>query len=194
MLGNDKYNRSIYEVFERTRYMAGVGGARCTLELKKRVREAYERPDDVHVMGFTVEEQHRLDRMIDANNIDVIAPLIDNGLTKEDCLAMVKDAGIELPKMYQLGYRNNNCRGCVKAESPRYWLKIREDFPDYFERMAAQERVLGVKICKATIDGQADTRFFLTNIPDWITPLDDSPEAQCGIFCQLAEQKYEQVP
>lgn len=194
ILGNDQYRRSIYEVFDKTRYLAGVGGARCTLELKKRVRQEFEQPTDRQIMGFTVEEQSRFDRFIDANNdVDLWAPLIDHGLTKEDCLAMVQNAGIELPAMYKLGYRNNNCRGCVKAESPRYWLKIREDFPDMFAAMLAQEKRLGVKICKATIDGVADTRFHLNEIPDWITPRDDSPEAQCGIFCQLAEQAYEKT-
>lgn len=35
ILGNDKYNRSIYEVFKKTRYLKGPSGARCTGELKK---------------------------------------------------------------------------------------------------------------------------------------------------------------
>jgi len=54
IMGNDKYNRSIYEVFDKTRYLAGVGGARCTLELKKNVRREFERPDDIQVFGYTL--------------------------------------------------------------------------------------------------------------------------------------------
>jgi len=125
ILGNDKYHRSIYEVFEKTRYLSGPGGARCTGELKKRVREKFERPDDRHVFGYTVEEQHRVDRFIDANNdVDIWPILIEKGLGKADCLAMIENAGIELPEMYKLGYKNNNCMGCVKASSPEYWKKI----------------------------------------------------------------------
>jgi 3'-phosphoadenosine 5'-phosphosulfate sulfotransferase (PAPS reductase)/FAD synthetase len=191
ILGNDKYNRSIYEVFNKTRYLAGHSGARCTLELKKNVRKQFERPTDQQVFGYTVEEQNRVDRFIDANNeVDLITPLIDRGLTKQDCLAMLENAGIELPAMYKLGYKNNNCRGCVKAQSPAYWKKIQIDFPDFFEAMSKQEQKLGVKICKTTIDGVPDVRIPLTELPEHIKPMDDSIDAQCGIFCHMAEDEY----
>jgi len=191
IIGNDKYKRSIYDVFDKTRYLAGHMGARCTLELKKNVRKVFELPTDRQVFGYTVEEQNRVDRFIDANNeVELITPLIDRGLTKQDCLAMLQNADIELPAMYKLGYKNNNCRGCVKAQSPAYWKKIQIDFPEYFEAMSAQEKRLGVKICKATIDGVADTRIPLTELPDHIKPMDDSVDAQCGIFCHMAEQDF----
>ena len=192
IIGNDKYKRSIYEVFNKTRYLAGHGGARCTLELKKNVRKQFEEPTDIQVFGYTVEEQNRVDRFIGANNdVELLTPLIDRGLTKQDCLAMLENAGIELPAMYRLGYKNNNCRGCVKAQSPAYWKKIQIDFPEFFDAMSEQEQRLGVKICKATINGVADTRIPLTELPEWIEPMDDSIDAQCGIFCHLAEAEYD---
>jgi|TARA_R110000744_G_C19274651_1_gene552880 hypothetical protein len=191
ILGNDKYKRSIYEVFDKTRYLAGHGGARCTLELKKNVRKKFEMPNDIQVFGYTVEEQNRVDNFIDANNyVDLRVPLIEKGLTKQDCLAMIENAGIELPAMYKLGYKNNNCMGCVKAQSPAYWKKIAIDFPEYFEAMSQQEQRLGVKICKTTIDGVADVRIPLTELPDRIKPMDDTIDIQCGIFCHMAEDDY----
>ena len=191
ILGNDKYKRSIYEVFDKTRYLAGHAGARCTLELKKNVRKEFELPNDIQVFGYTAEEQNRVDRFIDANNdVDIVAPLIDRGLTKQDCLAMVVDAGIELPEMYRLGYKNNNCRGCVKAQSPAYWKKIQIDFPEYFNKMLAQEKRLNVRICKATIDGVSDVRMQLDELPEHIKPMDDTIDVQCGIFCHMAENEY----
>ncbi|MCK5236046.1 MAG: phosphoadenosine phosphosulfate reductase family protein [Deltaproteobacteria bacterium] len=191
ILGNDKYNRSIYDVFEKTRYLAGHNGARCTLELKKNIRKEYEKPDDVQVFGYTCEEQRRVDLFIDANNdVDIVTPLIDKGLTKQDCLAMIENAGIELPAMYKLGYKNNNCRGCVKAQSPAYWKKIKIDFPEFFYKMLAQEKRLNVKICKATIDGVSDVRMQLDSLPEWIEPMDDTVDIQCGIFCHMAENDY----
>jgi hypothetical protein len=190
VLGNDKYKRSIYEVFNKTNYLAGHGGARCTLELKKNVRKQFEKPNDTQVFGYTVEEQNRVDRFIDANNeVNIITPLIDRGLTKQDCLAIVQDAGIRLPMMYELGYKNNNCCGCVKAQSPAYWKKIQIDFPDYFDAMVEQEKRLGVKICKTTVDGVADVRIPLTELPARISPMDDSIDVQCGIFCHMVENE-----
>ena len=85
ILGNDKYKRSIYEVFEKTRYLKGPTGARCTGELKKQVRKKFERPTDRQVFGYTVEEQNRVNRFIDANNdVDIWPILIEKGLTKAD--------------------------------------------------------------------------------------------------------------
>lgn len=190
ILGNDKYKRSIYEVFDKTRYLAGHAGARCTLELKKNIRKEFERPNDVQVFGYTAEEQGRVTKFIDANNeVDLMVPLIDRGLTKQDCLAMIENAGIELPEMYKLGYKNNNCRGCVKAQSPAYWKKIKIDFPELFYKMLDQEKRLNVKICKATINGVPDVRMQLDDLPDWIEPKDDTIDIQCGIFCHMAENE-----
>jgi len=213
ILGNDKYHRSIYEVFNKSRYLVGPGGAKCTGVLKKEVRETFQKPDDVHVMGYTVEEQDRYDRFIDANNIHTSAPLIDAGLTKSDCLAMVENAGIELPEMYRLGYKNNNCRGCVKAVSPSYWRKIEKDFPDYFLKMSETEQALGRSVCQISMPvvkkrypekykelgspdlynekGSANRwRLQLHELPEDIKPMDDAPDIQCGIFCHMAEQDY----
>lgn len=109
VMGNDEYKRSIDEVFWRRKYMSGVAGAPCTSLLKKSIREEFEKPDDIQVFGYTCEEQGRVDRFIDQNpDVNIATPLLDRGLTKSDCLAMVQDAGIELPEMYKLGYKNNN--------------------------------------------------------------------------------------
>ena len=110
VLGNDKYGRSIYEVFEKTKFLKGPSGARCTGELKKAVRKEFEKPGDRQILGFTIEEEKRLNRFIDSNNeVDVWPILIEQGLTKQDCLAILNNAGIDLPVMYKLGYQNNNC-------------------------------------------------------------------------------------
>jgi len=131
ILRNEKYEGSIYKVFEKQRYIVGIAGAPCTKFLKKEVRQKFEQLTDRQVFGYTAEEQHRLDRFIDANNdVNIWTPLIDKGLLKEDCLAMLQNANIELPEMYRLGYHNNNCIGCVKGGAG-YWNKIRIDFPQH---------------------------------------------------------------
>lgn len=117
VIQNDKYNGSIYEVFEKNKYIVGIAGAPCTRLLKKELRKKYEKPNDIQVFGYTVEEQDRVDRFIDANNdVNLWSILIDKGLTKSDCLAMIARAGIEIPQMYKLGYSNNNCIGCEKVD------------------------------------------------------------------------------
>jgi PP-loop superfamily ATP-utilizing enzyme len=179
VLGNDFYDRSIYRVFEKN-YIRTPKGAPCTRALKKQIRERFERPTDRQVFGYTAEEQARLDRFIDANaDVNIWTPLIDKGLGKEDCLAMLKNAGIELPAMYKLGYHNNNCIGCVKG-GMGYWNKIKVDFPEHFDRMAKLERFK-----KQTI--------FKDRYLDELKPTDGNypqePNIECSIFCQIAEQE-----
>lgn len=146
-LRSDKYV-DIWDVFEKTGYLVGPSGARCTTELKKAVRHRYQRPDDVHIFGLTYEERHRARRMENHNpELRLEWVLIDACITKEDCLRSLEGAGLVLPEMYRLGYRNNNCIGCVKGGAG-YWNKIRRDFPQVFQRMAAQERRMGVSVLR----------------------------------------------
>lgn len=183
-LESERFGHSIYNVFEKERYIVGPAGAPCTRALKKRVREAFERFDDLQVFGYTTEEQERVDRFIDANaDVRLWPILIEKNLSHADCLALVKRAGIELPEMYKLGYRNNNCIGCVKGGAG-YWNKIRVDFPDAFNRMAKLERKIGASICKSK--GQ---RVYLDEMPADIGKYSAEPEIQCGIFCELAERE-----
>jgi len=179
ILGNDFYGRSIYRVFEKN-YMRTPRGAPCTRALKKQVRQKFEQIGDRQVFGYTVEEQARLDRFIDANaDVDIWAPLIEKNLNKGDCLAMLQNAGIELPMMYRLGYNNNNCIGCVKG-GMGYWNKIKIDFPEVFDRMAKLERFKGQTVFK--------DRYL-----DELKPTDGNypkePSIECSIFCHMAEEQ-----
>lgn len=184
VLESEKFGHSIYRVFEKERYIVGPAGAPCTRALKKRVREAFERHGDRQVFGYTFEEQERIDRFIDANaHVDLWPVLVEKNLMHVDCLAMVARAGIELPAMYKLGYRNNNCIGCVKGGAG-YWNKVRVDFPLQFHRMARLERLIGASICK--VKGE---RVYLDELPPNVGKYDAEPSVECGIFCEMAEKE-----
>lgn len=178
ILGNDRYNRSIYKTFEKSA-MNIKGAAPCTRLLKKNVREKFELPNDVQVFGYTIEEEDRYNRFLDANNIQVKVPLIEKGLTKTDCLAMLQNAGIELPVMYKMGYLNNNCIGCVKG-GKGYWNKIKIDFPEQFNRMAQLERQKKQTVLKDV---------YLDELPKDAGNYPQEPDIQCGIFCHMAEEE-----
>lgn len=145
IFSSEKYE-DVFDVIEKTRYINGPAGARCTLELKKKVR--YKIEDEMktwkaQVFGFDAGEQKRAQRFQEQNpKARAIFPLIDEQLTKADCMALVMKAGIELPMMYRLGFPNNNCIGCVKG-GRGYWARIRELFPLHFSKMAKLERELG---------------------------------------------------
>lgn len=141
-LRDEKYGASTKEVWRRKQYIKGPYGAPCSMELKRRVLATVAQEGDVNVIGYTLEEQDRFEDLCE-NFPDgaFAAPLIDAGLSHDDCLTMVHDAGIVLPMMYRLGYRNANCIGCPKG-GQGYWQAIRSDFPaDFAEIMAIQEEI-----------------------------------------------------
>ena len=179
---SEKY-KDIWDVFQKTRYLVGVGGARCTSELKRKVAEEFiNHFEDREIFGYTVEEKARMERFKEHNTERIIeTPLIDEGLNKGDCLGMLERVGIEIPAMYKLGFHNNNCIGCVKGGAG-YWNKIRTHFPDVFDRMAKQERELNVTINKKYIDG-VRTRVFLDEMPEDMGNMDTEPSISCGLFC-----------
>ena len=185
----------IFDVFRKTRWLVGLAGARCTTELKKNVRRAYERPDDIHVFGFTVEEKGRIDRFHGENpELRVEFPLYDRKITKADCHQIIREAGIELPALYRMGYRNNNCIGCVKG-GLGYWNKIRVDFPDAFDRMAKMERELDVAINKTeTLEGgkRIRHRVFLDELDPTLGAYRAEPDIECGVLC-LSEARLQEI-
>ncbi len=161
-------------------YINGPYGAACTLKLKKRVRQQWEREHwarHTYIWGYDVSERRRADRIIQSMpEFNHEFPLIDRGLTKSDCHALCKDWGIKRPVMYDLGYPNNNCVGCVKGGAG-YWNKIRKDFPDVFTSRARRERQVGHSCIKGVfLDELAPSR----GVCNPVVP-------SCSLDCALVE-------
>jgi len=166
--------------------MSSPYGAPCTLELKKVARQQFEMDNDIdwHVLGFTLGEEHRFCKFQEGERNNSLPVLIEAGLTKGDCFNIINDAGIELPKVYHMGYPNANCLGCVKATSPTYWNHVRKVHPDVFAKRAEQSRRFGVKLVR-----HKGKRILLDDLPPDAKgrPMKDM-DFECGIFC-LAEGK-----
>ena len=186
---NPKYKfSSCDEVWRKRRFMSGIHGAPCTKELKKEARYEFEKQHDIayHLLGFTADEKNRADRFKLTERANTITPLIDDNLTREDCAAIISDAGITIPEMYKLGYPNNNCIGCVKATSPTYWNKVRETHPEVFKERSELSKELGVRLVR--VRGE---RIFLDELKetDRGKPL-KSLKFDCGLFCE----EYQEEP
>lgn len=181
---NPKYpNASAEEVWEKRKYMSGVSGAPCTMELKKAARQNWEENNhfDYLVMGFTFEEGHRFNRFKLFERENILPILIEDGITKFDCYYELIKAGIELPRSYKQGYPNANCKGCVKSSSPTYWNHVRKVDPDVFIRRVNQSRDIGVKLVK-----YKGKRIFLDELPENAVgrPMKNL-DFECGIFCEM---------
>lgn len=184
-LTSERYS-DVWDVWTRRRmFVSGqTGFAPCTEELKRMTAEMAQRPGDVIVLGYTVEEGERFARVRKRNPGETIeAPLIDKGLTKADCFGLLGRAGIALPAMYALGFRNNNCIGCPRG-GMGYWNNIRRHFPEVFARMAKLEREIGMAILH---DGKGSERIFLDDLHPDRGNAATEPNIECSIMCHLAE-------
>ena len=178
IIQSDRFE-SVDDVIERERYINGPHGAACTQRLKKDVRKKWEREHPEHhtyVWGFDCNEKNRAERTEKTlSDFDHEFPLIEHGLTKEDAHGVAWKLGLKRPVMYDLGYPNNNCIGCVKG-GMGYWNKIRVDFPEVFERRARQEREIGHSCIG---------RSFLDELDPNRGNINDEIMEDCSIICQL---------
>lgn len=179
ILQSDRY-RDVDDVIEKTRCINTPYGAPCTQRLKRDVRKKWEskNPDHhIYVWGFDRNEVKRAIRVEKAmSDYEHEFPLIEHNLSKEDAHGIADRLGLKRPVMYDMGYSNNNCIGCVKGGAG-YWNKIRIDFPGVFERRAKQEREIGHSCIKGV---------FLDELPTDMGKMNQEVMEECGIFCELA--------
>jgi hypothetical protein len=155
----------------------GPHGAACTRLLKKRVRKEWEMANPgrhTYVWGFDGEERERMDRIVEAMpEYDHVFPLTE--YRKTEVHAFMAAAGIKRPEMYEMGYSNNNCVGCLKG-GMGYWNKIRVDFPEVFARRVTMERKLGHHMLKEC---------FLDELDPKRGRMEKEIMPDCGLFCEL---------
>jgi hypothetical protein len=184
-LRNEKWVDT-WDVWERRRFINGIDGAPCTGELKVAPRLAFQRLGDVHVFGYTADASDvRRAETLRENwpELNIRTPLIDHGITKAGCLAMVLNAGIQPPRVYAMGFPNANCIPCCKATSPAYWALVRKEFPLQFRRMADLSRELGARLTRIE-----DVRMFIDEIPA-DHPITAAIAPECDFLCSLVEQE-----
>jgi len=144
----EKYG-SIFDVWRKHKSLNTATGAICSTNLKRLVREKWEKTNEFkhQVFGFEFDKKE-FNRALSmtlnhGKRTKAIYPLLLMGYDKKDCIKIVEDAGLEIPEMYKLGFQNNNCfnTGCVQG-GIGYWQKMQRDFPDKFDVMADLEHEL----------------------------------------------------
>jgi hypothetical protein len=146
-IGEGQY-QNIQDVWRRHLSLNVATGAICSTQLKRIVREKWQKTHSFthQVFGFEFDKKefNRAKSLtMNHGSAKGIYPLLMIGYDKDDCLEIVKRAGIEIPVMYKMGFRNNNCfgTGCVQG-GIGYWQKMKRDFPDKFQEMANIEHEL----------------------------------------------------
>lgn len=186
IIRSEKYE-DVADVVRKTHMINSPWGAACTGMLKKAVRKKWENErylegisDLTYVWGMDTNESRRAKSIVkNFPEFEHEFPLIERHLSKEDCHALAAEIGLKRPVMYDLGYSNNNCVGCVKG-GMGYWNKIRVDFPEVFKERAKLEREIG----HSCING-----VYLDELDPKAGKMSEEIMEDCGIMCYLAKSE-----
>jgi len=117
---------------------AGMLRRQCTKVYKvqpvrRKLRELLAASDHDHaeqLLGISIDELQRM-RSSDVRYITNVYPLVDLGLRRSDCLAFLKERGIDAPR--------SACIGCP-YHSDAEWRRLRDEAPEEFADAVAYEQ------------------------------------------------------
>lgn len=155
--------KTVDAVCRKHGFLRSGRGTLCSRYLKTEVGKQWakhQKESLIYVWGLDCTEKSRVQQFMRRNDKAFYEfPLVAAKMTKDDAHRKLAELGIKRPLMYDLGYQNNNCIGCLRG-GMAYWNDIRRDFPKVFASRAKLERDLGHSIL--TKDGRP---LFLDELP-----------------------------
>ena len=148
--------RDPWEVFRDRKFLGNSRIDPCSKVLKREILDGWRRENanaatDVFCIGIGPHEAHRYHRLADrmaAEGWLYEAPLLGTFAGEVGAFGYMKNAGIELPRLYDKNYMHNNCGGfCIKAGHAHYKNRFYAD-PDRYAYDAMMERKLAEYIGK----------------------------------------------
>jgi 3'-phosphoadenosine 5'-phosphosulfate sulfotransferase (PAPS reductase)/FAD synthetase len=111
----------------------------CTKNMKIKPLEQWVGDDEaVSYIAIRADEGNRKGYVSTKENIKPAFPFVEDGITHQDVMQILEDAGIGLPDYYEWRTRSG-CYFCFyqrKAE----WVKLADRHPDLFERAVQIEK------------------------------------------------------
>jgi hypothetical protein len=158
--------RNIWDVFRDERFLGNSRIAPCSHHLKQKPAKKwiYENTDPattVIYVGIDWTETRRMAAVAKGYAPwTVAAPLtVEPFLSKAQMIAEAKALGLKAPRLYELGFKHNNCGGgCVRAGHKQF-KQLLDTMPERFAEWERQEEkmqdFLGVEvtILSRTTDG-----------------------------------------
>lgn len=141
--------RTIWDVFKDRNFLSNSRVDHCSQYLKRTMSRRFIKnqfkPNDVIIyLGFDWTEMNRFEKAQKAwLPYRIESPLCEPPyIDKEDMKQMLADDGIELPRLYRMGFAHNNCGGgCVKA-GIGHFAKLLDDFPERFKMWENNEQMM----------------------------------------------------
>lgn len=139
--------RTPWEVFRDVRFQGNSRTAPCSKILKNELFRAYLKRlayKPIVVLGIDYQESERLERAQKKfPEHQLIAPLCQPPfISYDDRLSIIRNYGIQLPRLYEMGFPHNNCGGfCVRSGLAQFAL-LKEQFPERFNWHKEQQNQL----------------------------------------------------
>lgn len=199
----DPQERDPWQVFEDKRWLGNTRIAQCSHALKQDpcrtwLKANTDPASSTLYVGIDWTETPRLPAIVDGwKPWTVATPLTEPPYRdKEQWLAEARAVGLEIPRLYRLGFAHNNCGGaCVKGGQAQ-WIRLLDVFPERYARAERAEikmrNLLGkdVSILRDRTGGTT-TPLTLTalraRIEEQPDQLDLFDEGGCGCFTETAE-------
>ena len=132
--------------FEK-KYLWNSRVAQCSIKLKSKpfrewLNSTYKPSECILYLGIDWTETHRKDAIIrNYEPYRVEFPMCEKPyLDKNEMVELLKYEGIEIPRLYKLGFAHNNCKGCcVKAGIGQYRNLLLKDRITYLEMENKEE-------------------------------------------------------
>ena len=151
----DPKERDPWQVFEDARWVGNTRIAQCSHKLKQEpcrdwLQDNTDPADSVLYVGIDWTETHRMPAIVKGwQPWSVEAPLAQPPYRdKQQLIAEARSVGLDIPRLYRLGFEHNNCGGaCVKGGQAQ-WARLLEVFPERFAKVEAFEQRMRQKLGK----------------------------------------------
>ena len=144
-----KDGRTPLQVGEDVKFILNSRVRQCSFQLKIKpftnMIKKHEKPVTVH-LGLDWSEEHRMAapkrQYEEIEGVSVAYPLIWKPLIKKKYSEVGESWGIEIPRLYKLGFPHNNCGGRCVAQGKKEWRRLKNIFPERFEEVADWEQMM----------------------------------------------------
>lgn len=177
----DELHRPIRSIDIPVRMTNGAPGNRnCTVEFKiKPIAKWIKRnaPGCILGKGISIDEPHRATPSRESDGYTSAYPLIELGISRSDCLRIVREAGLPQPP-------KSSCWFCPYKTTDQ-WITMRREKPELFTATAELERMLNQK--RATIGKDA---IYISGVgARKALPIDQAIPDQLGLFPEWIDEQ-----
>jgi 3'-phosphoadenosine 5'-phosphosulfate sulfotransferase (PAPS reductase)/FAD synthetase len=151
-----KDGRTPLQVGEDVKFILNSRVRQCSFQLKIKpftdMIKKHSKPVTIH-LGLDWSEEHRMEapkknyEAIEGVSVDY--PLTWKPIPTKKYSEIVESWGIEIPRLYKMGFPHNNCGGRCVAQGKGEWRRLKRMFPERFEEVAEWEDKMRKELPKA---------------------------------------------